>query len=655
MASYLDKFQIKTAVPKKQKFDMSCQHITTADFMQLAPVYSKELVPGESVSVNMETFTRMAALAVPTFGRLNIHNRAFFVPFRTIFKGWNDFITDTIHVNGANGAAILPKVPTVSNYVLSSVFFRSQYNGTPTSGSVQTTDFGTIYSGTAGPAGVDNFTIADGRVIGLDDAADVVVDMLSVSDTRSMAIKLNNHGRQALKVLNSLGYQIVFNDDQAWDTVEYSALPILAYLKVYLDWYWPSAWYDDAERYNLQKLLEIDNYTTNKQLSIEELYSILNFTIRVNYDSDYFTSAFQNPVGPSTGAYSSNFQISDVTSYSNDTQSLPSRYNTVWNGNRAGSIITEGFDNGTPFIAGRTSTSVQSPNVSFLSQYALDALKSLTDYMKRHQLVGARALDRYMARFGINLKSDKLDRSIYIGSDNVPVQIGDVMSQSSTEGAALGDYAGKGLGYGGSSFDFETDEYGIFIIMSSIVPTIGYYQGIDRNVMHISKLDYYTPEFDQLGTQAIKGSEVYVNSINGTAAVNGYADETIADNVVFGFTPRYAEYKIARDRLTGDWRVNSLNQAGDTSNSWHLMREFGDQTFNDRPTGITISNSFVRGMDSNQYDRIFNNRDTTADHFYLIYNFDIASWSPMKRLYDTYEFDSDGKDVTLDVNGVKVN
>ena len=96
MASFLDKFQIKTAAPAKQKFDLSCQHITTADFMQLSPVYIKEMVPNEKISINQQSFSRTARLSVPTFGRCNMHNKAFFVPFRTILRGWNDFITDTV-------------------------------------------------------------------------------------------------------------------------------------------------------------------------------------------------------------------------------------------------------------------------------------------------------------------------------------------------------------------------------------------------------------------------------------------------------------------------------------------------------------------------------------------------------------------------------
>ena len=139
----------------------------------------------------------------------------------------------------------------------------------------------------------------------------------------------------------------------------------------------------------------------------------------------------------------------------------------------------------------------------FISEYALTALKSLTDFMKRNQLAGSKAADRYLARFGKALTSEQLGRSVYLGASMQDIQIGDIMSTSDTvngnAGEQLGAYAGKGISYGNGHFDYETKEYGMFITVCSIVPKVGYFQGIDRTVKHLSKLDFYMPEFDNLG------------------------------------------------------------------------------------------------------------------------------------------------------------
>jgi len=87
MASYLDKAQVNTAITDNTKLDLGHQHITTSDFMQLNMSYLHEMVPGEKIDVNMESFARLNPMPVPTFGRASMRHRAYFVPFRTIFRG----------------------------------------------------------------------------------------------------------------------------------------------------------------------------------------------------------------------------------------------------------------------------------------------------------------------------------------------------------------------------------------------------------------------------------------------------------------------------------------------------------------------------------------------------------------------------------------
>lgn len=647
MASYLDKFKVKVGIEKNTKLDMSCQHITTADFMQLAPVYIKEMVPGERISVHQETFTRLAPMPVPTFGRGNVHNRAFFVPYRTIYKGWNDFITDATHIcsDGSSDGRIGTTVPyfTMKN-LLAALFMVSNASRRSNefadfvavdAGSTQDADV--IYSDEANPRVVD-FYMYDPN-LGV-----TISDVGTSGGHTSIGAIWKPKGRQVVKILESIGYKLVGNSE--WYTFQMSALPLMAFFKVYIDWYFPSQYYGDTSRAVIEAILNDDRSANGVQIGVQELSTILSLVTYVNYDSDYFVSAFDNPQGPTTDAYS-NMSITDIT-LGNKADSITtttvsnSVYGSV-NANKVGG-------NGTPLL-GTNYNATNGVNLTgAISQYALTALKSLTDYMKRHQLVGARAMDRYLARFGKNLAAEKLNRSNYIGHTSFGLQFGDIMSQSDTDGAQLGAYAGKGLGYGTSGFDYDTDEYGLFIICNSIVPTVGYCQGIDRTVMHLAKLDFWTPEFDQLGNQAIGSGELYVNSYNGSSAINDSGFNTI-----FGYTPRYAEYKIARDRLSGDFRIPHNSQSGDTSNAWHMMRLFNDASWSDNGNNVKHSKNFVLGTDGSQYNRIFYNTESTADHFYVIHNFNIVSWSPMHALYDTYEFDSKGDTVVADVNGVKVN
>lgn len=597
MANFFDKFKVKTAIDSRSKFDLSCDHVSTANFMQFNVAYSKELVPTEKLTVNMETFTRLQPMPVPTFGRAKVNNRAFFVPYRTIFPGWNDFITDSSHTTATGISGRSNFAPSVSHSTLAS-FFRTGLQ------TIVTGQFIDLL------VQVDN---ADAIAAG---AYDLVETRVNSSGNLVIYWKYTPTGRQIAKLLNSLGYQVSLNTSNA----VYSALPILAMAKIYCDWYYPSAYAQTQEVAKVESLFKLD-IGGDFSLDSSQLSDIFKLLTSVNYDSDYFVSAWDNPVAPNSDAYST-FDIGSSSYIGQDQVG-------------SGTSVTNDNNEGTPTISARGGQ---------ITQFTVDVLKSLTDYMKRHQIVGARALDRYLSRFGIQLSAEKLNRSIYIGSTAEDIQFGDVMSTSNTDTGRVGDYAGKGIGYGTSDFECDTDEYGIFLVISSIIPRTGYYQGVNRNVMHIARTDFWTPEFDNLGTQAISKHELFVPT---NTSVEGYTATSY--NEIFGFTPRYAEYKVGRDILSGDFRCNSINNGAE---SWHTMRVLDYTNYED----VVHSRQFMTGEDADQYSRIFYNTDAdAADKFNVIYHFNVTSLAPMKPLFDTYEFEDKGKDVIMDVNGVKMN
>lgn len=600
MASFLDTIKVKTAVDKRTQINLDCDHITTANFMQFNIAFSREIVPNQSVKIDMSTFARLQPLPVPTYGKARIQNRAFFVPFRTIFPSFNDFITDARHSFPDGTSSMIGEVPTISSKELTTLFSGVLGNRYGISSSTD--------------ASVDQYN-SDYRVV------------IPNKNPDYYFIKLTKRGRHAMKILQSLGYQVPFYDDNTStaEDLSFSALPLLAVAKVYADWYYPSMYASSVSFSRLDAFFNYDARSTLR-LSYNDLDLIFSFLQNVNYDSDYFTSAWQHPVTPNTGTYSQ-VSMEDNTDYFTSTETH-------------NNISTTQSTKGTPLIFNLTSTVV-----SGISQYALDALKSMTDYMKRHQLVGGRALDRYLARFGVKLSDEILKRSSYVGSFDSYIQFGDVMSQASTDDAVLGDYAGKGIGFANGSFTFQSDkEYGMLIIVSTIIPKVGYYQGIDRNVMHTTRLDFWTPEFDSLGVQGISRAELFVPE---KGSVQTSLKPKTYYNKVFGFSPRYAEYKLAQDRLTGDFRYNSINQGMD---SWHTMRNINPTSLD-----LVISEDFVSGSDAEQYSRIFHNQDDEYDKFIVIHNINVSSNTPFTSYWDTYEFESKGDDIATQANGVKMN
>lgn len=595
---------VASAAVNHSKLDVSSTHITTGNFMNLQPVYYRHMLPGEHIKGVGNVLARLAPVAVPTYGRCRINMRAFFVPFRCVMPNWNEFIVDTIASN-ATSSSIVPSSPILPNSVIVTLFTTlfSQSN------------IG-VFSRKLDPNDVDD--------------ANIIANNLYDFMYNTNYYVFTKRGRWFYKLLCSLGYRPIWDIKDAFD---YSALALLSLCKVYLDWYANSAYLNHQTYLNIMQLIKFNDPTAGLALTYTDLINIYNLLWQINYDSgnDVFLNAWDNPMSPNNGL-STNFTIQD----------LPSDV--------GGSVLSSVKMDATAqsyHIPSMVQASAGQANIG--TQFIHQALKSMTDYVKRNQLSGAYAVDRFLARFGINLDSAKVDRSIYVGASSVDVDFGTVMQTVNTAGAGspsnLGDYAGQGIGRGSLNFDYKADEFGLFLVNYTIIPVAHLYQGFDRNNLHIAKESFYQPEYDNLGCSAISKGEVYVSKNANYAGPSGYKQ-------VFGFAPRYYEYKQKTDFVTGDFVCASVFDGGD---SWHLNRTFDDTSFSSGISGQTHSYNFSTGYDAGQFDRIFQYTDTDIDKFYLVFNFAAESLAPCKSLFDTYKFDELGQQLTLDAGGAKVN
>lgn len=592
--SVLSKQRVKSAAPRKSKMSLDSNHITTSDFMCLQPVYYRHMIPGENLNVNVTAISRLAPLAVPTYGRANLNLRAFYIPYRTINPTFNEFISDTIYSNYSS-SSIPAGVPLLKASVLRDAFHNNTYLDD---------------LGTTPPA--------------------------NPSDVYAYGHYWNytSVGRRKLKILESLGYKIVWNDKGNFD---YNALGLLAYARVYMDWYSLGQYLNEATYLAIQKLFNYNDPSTPLNLSSADLFNILSIFDLVSYDQDYFTSQWDNPVSPVSGLTSPIPTIEDNTITSSTVSMI---------GNDAGVPIIKSVDNSTnpPTI---------SANVANLSENTLHLLHAINNYVKGHQMSGARAIDRLLVDYGIQLRSERLNRSTYLGSYIQPIQIGDVTSTANTSSdpsvSNLGDFAGRGFSSGQNSFQYEAEEFGMFLICSSIIPAIGYTQGFDRHNLHVDRFDFYNGRFDNCGTQATAKGELF---ISGSVSFAGQASDYLRP---MGFLPRYAEYKVGKDYLTGDFALDSAH-AG--RNSWHLFRRFNEAYFNSSVNNVVHSFGFCNARnDHGDFDRIFQNTDNDFDHFYNFFHFEVTSMIPALPLYDTYVFDNEEnkESVIVEANGSKLN
>lgn len=583
----LSKTSVPVAQEHKTKLDLSFDHITSQGFMRLQPVGYRHMIAGERVSVSPKSVVRPVPIEVPFFGSLVQNIRFFFVPYRLAFPQYDSFIGDTIGVNQSE-TSLVSSPPILSNSIL-----------------------------------IDLFTNSNGlmdKVNDFDPSIPSSIDTVDIEHNGS-GYNLTTNGRRFLTILESLGYRILWTSKT--DDFNYNALALLSFCRVFLDWYSNHNYLNTSEILYCKKLLAYNDPSVPLTLSANDVYTILATCVQVNYDNeDYLTAAWDNPVSPISGQFT-------PLSFT-DPSSTGGAY-----------VITN--TNGTPEMVSNTDY----PN-SIGTTYIHEALKKLTDYQKRHALSGALEIDRLLSEHGFASPYQKLMRSTYIGSSQTIVETGSVMATaagSSNDGTStVGDYAGAGFGKSNDNktFDFTCSEDGILLMLSSIIPVGSLVQGYDRNNRLLNKEQFFNAAFDALGMQAIEKGECY------TSDHSTFVQADIDYAGVFGFTGQYGEKKRPKSFLTGDMRWPAHYAGG---SSWHLFRLFKDSSFSGDVQNVVHSLNFTKGGDASQYHRIF--QQITAygyDPFYCFIHFDMVAWSPCKPLFDTYEFDSKGKEIEINNN-----
>lgn len=522
------KVSLKKAIKGFNHFDLSSTHLTTMDFGCIQPTYIQEVVPNDSFKVNMSSFARLAPLAVPVFGRIECTSRAFFVPMRSIWHGFEEWIS------GSNDASLSSNILTV-----------------------YTDDICKWLTDT-------NFSYP----VTEDDKYDFSLQDLTGAPVTKY-YRFTSRGRWFYKVLLSLGYSVNFTTDEHYLV---SALPLLAFLRVFYDFIYPSQYVQQLSLGGLFEKRVSINQADIKQAFIDVLSA--------PYAQDYFTSAWRdsNQVGSSDNVDLAVSAEDGVFSQA---------------GNYVRSNVSDIRMNG--------NTASSGSQFGHITAFGMRVLSAVNDFITRNNIAGSRYFEQLLARFGVSSPKATPNRSVFLRSVSDPIQIQDVTATATTEGSVLGEQGAKGIQSSpdnGHEFSFTSeDTFGYLIVLSHVMPNTGYYQGRKRHTLHVKRFDFYTPEFDSIGLQPIRSDEVFADFKSPSAYTAGlqYGGE---GNGVFGFAPRYAEYKKRDDYLTGDFRVPSASTGLD---SYHMMRILPNPS-STHP--LALSPSFLQ-VRQHEFDRIF--------------------------------------------------
>lgn len=83
--------QIPSVNMSRSKFDRSFSIKTTFDFDYLTPIFVDEILPGDTINLNVKSFARLATQAVPIMDNMYLDYFFFFVPNRLVWQNWERF------------------------------------------------------------------------------------------------------------------------------------------------------------------------------------------------------------------------------------------------------------------------------------------------------------------------------------------------------------------------------------------------------------------------------------------------------------------------------------------------------------------------------------------------------------------------------------
>lgn len=576
-----DVLKVKSAVKTRNRFDLSKSHLTTMDFGEIVPLYVEETIPGDKFNIKADYFSRMSPLVKPTYGRFDFRTVAAFVPYYMVAEDCEAWFAGKTTWEG--------KTPVQRYFTVYALFdYVCRNAGMSVAGSANDYDY----------------------------------TYIDTSGNRAYR-KATKKGKYVVKILNALGYALPQNVDMQsnsnWQAdmagQKLSAYPLLAFAKLYNDYMSQSQRYNSSQLSSLLQDIKFNKgisnvYTTSGQLTSTALAQIFN-NLFLNYDNDYFTSAWQT----------ANNAINSVETIGDTLNQLPVPADGTYN-----SSVYAGVDDNKLKVDIDTASN---PRYTIIGQRALDFLKSFDDWVRRNNYSGSRAVQQIYSRFGIKTDDYRSHYAQVISTDKMPVQVGDITANASTdftEGGStktsvVGDYAGKGIMSGAKDISVNVSDYGIVLILGyfTVVPMNPY--GFDRRVLRNQPLDYYNPEFDGIGADAISVGEYYANP-RSTVTTAPLDDE------IFGFTERYNAYRYGRDVITGEFRDYGKSPE---MNVWHTGRDMSAIRDAGNLVAQSTSVNTLPQTDS-EYNRIFSVTSGDWNHFYLTARFNVEAIRPMLNL-----------------------
>lgn len=174
---------------------------------------------------------------------------------------------------------------------------------------------------------------------------------------------------------------------------------------------------------------------------------------------------------------------------------------------------------------------------------------------------GSRYREQVQALWDVVISDKTVQVPEYLGGGRYHVNINQIVQTSGQQANAdtpIGETGAMSVTpINESSFTKSFEEHGFVIGVCCIRHNHSYQQGLERFWSRMDRLDYYVPQFANLGEQPVKKKEIM---LTGTAT----------DEETFGYQEAWADYRMKPNRVSGLMRSN----AEGTLDFWHYADNY---------------------------------------------------------------------------------
>ncbi len=579
----------------RNAFDLSHRHMFTAQIGELLPVFTQWVNPNETFKIGYNGKTRTAALNTDAFTRIRENIQYYFVPFQSLWKYFEQQVNNLTKGDAGQNISKFAQSSTDASKITTSLPYISyvdladwlddlyQHALSAYCGYLQAYPHSDTRSMVKFKEWCDKSSayndvfICDGYR--LCRAAKLLMSLGYGNFTTVIQYDIYAMANEYVGESTTFDDADFYDSKYSLDLTSFEApsivnspnlsiLPLLAYHKICNDHYRNEKWQPfEPWTCNIDYLLPTDNMNAKAFIDSSTFTKLMTSIIDLensNLPIDYFTSVLPRAQYGDESAVPVGFNNADATLFIND--AADTSKGTLFGSQvyQLNDTLQKANIDPTPShgcyasqvrtISGNTVVGF-SGDLTAASSLKISALRSATALQKYKEIQNSNDPDfanQVLAHFGIKPKVDSRT-SIFIGGDDKTISINPQVNTNFLNGGQP-DIKAIGVGDLSAGCKFTSTTYGMIIGIYRAIPQLDYsHVGIDRNLFKTDATDFPIPELDSIGMQTQYRCELSAPLIGLCNSIHDYYSQSFSLDLssTYGYAPRYAELKSARDYFEG--------------------------------------------------------------------------------------------------------